>query len=101
LSTKIHFIIDNPEDTIAFEESVPLLLSLADKFPRLERLESARVWPKEDGSPAPAHRTLDFYFDNYDDAAAAIASPAATEFVESLDRTGTTFDAHFSGIEER
>ncbi|WP_197429729.1 hypothetical protein [Auraticoccus cholistanensis] len=57
------------------------------------------MWPKEDGTPTPAYRTLDLYFDTYDDAAAAVTTPAAAELVGRLTATGTTFTGLFSDVE--
>ena len=34
---------------------------MARKLPGLTRLQSSKVWPKEDGSPTPAYRLLDLY----------------------------------------
>jgi hypothetical protein len=47
---------------------------MARKLPGLTRLQTSRVWPKEDGSPTPACRMLDLYF-----ADCAAASAAAAE----------------------
>ena len=71
--TKISFIYSNPADPEAFEAAYPDQLALARKLPGLVRLEAAKVWPKEDGSPTPAHRILDLYFADYDAASAAAA----------------------------
>lgn len=65
MTTKITIIIDAADPT-AFEEAYPGLLAAARKLPDLQRVEAGKVWPKEDGSPTPAHRTLDLYFDDYD-----------------------------------
>jgi uncharacterized protein (TIGR02118 family) len=100
MSTKITIIIDNPADTEAFENSYPQIVALAQQLPQLRRTESARVWPKEDGTPTPSHRTLDLYFDSYADAAAAVATPAAGEFFQRLVGTGTPFTGLFSDIEQ-
>jgi hypothetical protein len=71
----------------------------AAAFPKLQRLESAKVWPKEEGTATPAYRTLDLHFESYDDASAAVATPAATELVEGLARTRVTFTGLFSDID--
>ena len=71
----------------------------AAAFPKLQRLESAQVWPKKDGTPTPAYRTLDLYFDSYDDATAAVAAPAAADLIGGLARTRATFTGLFSDIE--
>jgi hypothetical protein len=54
--TKISFIYSNPTDPAAFESAYPEQLALARKLPSLTRLQASKVWPKEDGSPAPATR---------------------------------------------
>jgi len=100
MPTKITLIIDNPSDPTAFENDYAELSALAGKLPGLRRVESAKVWPKEDGTPTPAHRTLDLYFDSYDDASAAVAAPEAGEFFQRLGGTGTSFTGLFSDIEE-
>lgn len=71
--TKITFVYSNPADPEAFEAAYPDQLALARKLPGLVRLEAAKVWPKEDGTPTPAHRILDLYFADYDTASAAAA----------------------------
>ena len=101
MATKITLIIDNPADPDAFEQSYPGLVTIAQSLTGLQRLESAKVWPKEDGTPTPAHRTLDLYFDSYDDASAAVATPEAGQFFGQLIATGTTFTGLFSDIEQR
>jgi hypothetical protein len=97
--TKITFIIDNPENPDDFERAYTDLRRAAAAFPKLQRLESAKVWPKEDGTPTPAYRTLDLYFDSYDDATAAVAAPAAADLIRGLARTRATFTGLFSDIE--
>ena len=101
MTTKITLVIDNPADPAAFEETYRELLDVARTFPKLQRLESAKVWPKEDGTPTPAHRTLDLYFDSYDDASAAVEIPEAETFFTRLIGTGTPFTGLFSDIEEQ
>ena len=100
MTTKITLVIDNPADPAAFEKTYAQLLDLARSFPKLQRLESAKVWPKEDGTPTPAHRTLDLYFDSYDDASAAVAAPDAGTFFSRLTGSGTSFTGLFSDVEE-
>lgn len=99
MATKITLIIDNPTDVDAFETAYRRVLDSAAKLPGLRRLESARVWPKDDGSPTPAHRSLDLYFDGYDEASAAVATPVGGEFFGELVGTGTSFTGLFSDIE--
>jgi uncharacterized protein (TIGR02118 family) len=99
MPTKITLIIDNPSDPEAFESGYPEIVALAQQLPQLRRAESAKVWPKEDGTPTPSHRTLDLYFDSYDDASAAVATPAAGELFQKLFATGTPFTGLFSDIE--
>lgn len=99
MSTKITLVIENPADPEAFENIYPEILTLARKLPALQRLESAKVWPKEDGTPTPAHRTLDLYFESYEAASAAVAVPVAGEFFQKLVGTGVAFIGLFSDIE--
>ena len=99
MTTKITLVVDNPADPDAFERAWPELVAVARTLPALQRLESAKVWPKEDGTPTPAHRTLDLYFDSYDDASAAVATPAAGDFFGRLGATRTGFTGLFSDVE--
>ena len=100
MTTKITLVIDNPTDPDAFEQAYVGVLSAARSLPKLQRLESAKVWPKEDGTPTPAHRTLDLYFDSYEDASAAVAGPEAGAFFGQLGATGTSFTGLFSDVEQ-
>ena len=99
MPTKITFIIDNPADPDEFERAYADVLAAVNGFPKLERVETAKVWPKEDGTATPAYRTLDLYFANYDDASAAVATPAAGAVFSALVQTGVTFTGLFSNIE--
>ena len=101
MTTKVTLIIDNPTDPDAFEASYEGVVEVAKTLPKLRRLESAKVWPKEDGTPTPAHRTLDLYFDTYDDASAAVATPEAGAFFSQLGETGTSFTGLFSDVEQQ
>lgn len=77
MSTKITVIYDNPQDEAAFEANYPEQLALARKLPGLQRIETSRVWPKEDGSATPAYRLVDMYFADYDAASAAVTTDEA------------------------
>ena len=77
MPTKITVIYDNPTDPAAFEAGYPEQLQLAKKLPGLQRIETSKVWPKEDGSPTPAYRSVDLYFADYDAAGAAVTTPEA------------------------
>jgi hypothetical protein len=101
MQTKITLIINNPIAPEAFERQVPVLLGLAERLPSLLRLESAKVWPKEDGTPTPAHRTLDLYFEDYDSASRAVGTLEAGELFEKVSSAGGTFTGLFSEIESR
>ncbi|GIE81793.1 ethyl tert-butyl ether degradation protein EthD [Actinoplanes philippinensis] len=99
MPTKITIIIDNPADTDGFEQIYAEVKAAAATFPRLRRLESAKVWPKEDGTATPAYRTLDLYFDSYEDASAAVATPVAGEVFGPLVGSQVPFKGLFSDIE--
>jgi len=71
--TKISFVYSTPADPDAFETAYPDQIALARKLPGLIRLQTSKVWPKEDGSPTPAYRLLDLYFADYAAASAAAA----------------------------
>jgi hypothetical protein len=95
MTTKIELIIDNPDDPAAFDAALPELLDHARALPGLRALESSRVWPKEDGTPTPAFRTLVLTFDDYDTASAATSSPEAGAFFGGI--VGAT-GGHFTGL---
>jgi len=82
--TKISFVYSNPTDPDAFETAYPGQIALARKLPGLIRLQTSKVWPKEDGGPTPAYRLLDLYFADYAaaSAAAAEAGPLVAATVE-------------------
>ena len=84
MGTKITLIYDNPQDPKAFEAGYPDHLALAKRIPGLQRMETSKVWPKEDGSPPPAYRLVDLYFADYDAASAAVASEEAAAFLPSV-----------------
>jgi hypothetical protein len=100
MTTKITWIINYPTNADAFVEAYKNLPKLAKELPKLQRLESAKVWPKEGGTPTPAYRTLDLYFDNYEDASAATEAPEASGFFRELGATGTTFTGLFTEVEQ-
>jgi uncharacterized protein (TIGR02118 family) len=75
--TKISFVYSNPADPDAFESAYPGQLALARDLPGLTRLQTSKVWPKQDGSPTPAYRLLDLYFADYAAASAAAAQAGA------------------------
>lgn len=84
MATKITVIYDNPQDPAAFEAGYPEQLALARKLPGLRKLESAKVWPKEDGTPTPAYRLLDLYFADYDAASQAVTTAEAGTLFGSI-----------------
>jgi uncharacterized protein (TIGR02118 family) len=84
VTTKITVIYDNPRDPEAFEAGYPNQLALASKIPGIQRMETSKVWPKEDGSPTPAYRLLDMYFTDYDAASAAVTTAEAGAFFPSV-----------------
>lgn len=84
MQTKITLIIANPADPDAFEEQYPTLAEHAAAMPGLQSMEAGKVFPKDDGTPTPAYRTFDLYFDDYAAASAAVGSPEAGAFFEQL-----------------
>jgi uncharacterized protein (TIGR02118 family) len=84
VTTKITVIYDNPQDPEAFEAGYPDQLPLARKLPGVQRIETSKVWPKEDGTPTPAYRMVDLYFTDYDAASAAVTTAEAGAFVNSV-----------------
>jgi uncharacterized protein (TIGR02118 family) len=83
--TKITVIYDNPTDPEAFETAYGAdQLAAARKIPGYLRLETSKVWPKEDGSPTPAYRMIDWYYADYDAASAAVATPEFGAFFGAM-----------------
>ncbi len=80
MTTKITIIFDNPDDPSAFEDAYGDLIDRARKIPGLLRMETSKVWPKEDGTPTPAYRLIDLYLPDYETASAAVTTPEAAEF---------------------
>jgi uncharacterized protein (TIGR02118 family) len=89
MPTKISVIYDNPVDPAVFEEGYPAQLVLARTLPGLQRIETAKVWPKEDGTPTPAYRTIDLHFDDYEAASKAVTTSEAGAFFPTIFELGT------------
>jgi len=102
MPTKITVIYNNPTDPAAFEAGYAQgQVELARALPGLSRLETSKVWPKEDGSPTPAYRMLDLYFPDYDTASLAVTTEQAGALfphILGLATGGATF--LFSEVEE-
>lgn len=62
----------------------PAQLALAKKIPGVQKIESSKVWPKEDGCPTPAHRLLDLCFVDYDAASEAVTTAEAGAFLPGV-----------------
>jgi uncharacterized protein (TIGR02118 family) len=84
MPTKITAIYENPKSPDAFEAGHREQIALAKKIPGVTRIESAKVWPKEDGSETPAYRVLDLYFPDYDAASTAVTTEEAGAFVAKV-----------------
>jgi len=90
MTTKITVIYDNPVDPAEFERVYAKeQVALARSLPNVVRVESAKVWPKEDGSPTPAYRLLDLYFADYESASAAVTTPQAPPLFSSITEIAT------------
>lgn len=89
MPTKITVIFDNPADPEKFEAGYPDQVALAKKMPGVERVDSAKVFPKEDGSATPAYRLLDLYFPSYDVASASVTTEQAGAFVGKVKELAT------------
>jgi uncharacterized protein (TIGR02118 family) len=88
--TKITVIYDNPVDPGAFEAAFESQqLEAARRIPGHIRFEASKVWPKEDGSPTPAHRMIDLYYPDYAAASAAVTTPEAGAFFEAMGKLST------------
>ena len=98
MNTNITLIIDNPADSDAFEAAYPTIQDAAAALPGLLRYEAGKVFPKEDGSPTPAHRTLDLYFSDYDTASLAVLSEQAAALFTGLADANGSFTGLFSEV---
>jgi uncharacterized protein (TIGR02118 family) len=90
MTVKLTVVYDNPADPEAFEahytaEHIPMV----SKIPDVLRAETAKVFPKEDGSPTPAYRTADLYFADYDTACASLATPEGGAALQDAMTLGT------------
>jgi len=90
MSVKLTVVYDNPTDPEAFEQHYKVVhVPLAQKIPHVTRAELSKVFPKEDGSPTPAYRTADLYFDSYESACAAVATPEGQAAIKDALHVGT------------
>lgn len=92
MTTKITVIYDNPKDPDTFEAGYDDQIALAKKIPGVLKVESAKVFPKEDGSPTPAYRLLDMHFTDYGTASKAVTTEEAGAFV------GKVFELATGGV---
>ena len=83
MTTKITIIFDNPDDPRTFELGYPDLLASARRIRGVERIEAAKVWPKEDGSPTPAYRLIDLYFADYAVASHAVTTAEGSDYISA------------------
>ncbi|MBF4576145.1 EthD family reductase [Frondihabitans sp. VKM Ac-2883] len=101
MPTKITFIYDNPTDPEAFEAGYADSLTKAKALPGITKVETSKVWPKEDGSETPAYRSVDLYFADYDSASAAVATEEAGALFPSVFELATGgVRILFSDVEE-
>ncbi|MEJ5945016.1 EthD family reductase [Pseudokineococcus basanitobsidens] len=90
MAVKLTVVYDNPEDPEAFEKHYASThAALAGKVPDVQRVETAKVFPKEDGSDTPAYRTADLYFVDYATASAALATPEGQALAADVDSIAT------------
>jgi uncharacterized protein (TIGR02118 family) len=90
MPTKITVIYDNPTDTTSFEAIwAERVMDLAERLPGLQRIETSKVWPKEDGSPTPAYRMIELYFLDYDAASNAVTTAEAAALFPVLGELGS------------
>ena len=102
MQTKITVVYDNPEDVQAFERGFPAHLELARCLPGVCAVESAKVWPKEDGSATPFHRILDLTFMDYAAASAAVTTPEAENWIANVfELSAGGARIAFAAVEER
>ena len=91
MAVKLTIIVENPNDPGAFEShyNSPAYREPLGKIPDIQRVESAKVFPKEDGYPTPAYRTIEVYFSDYATACSALESPQAGELAGGLAKAAT------------
>lgn len=90
MTVKLTVVYDNPTDPQAFEEHYTSVhVPLAGAVPGVRRAELAKVFPKEDGSPTPAYRVAELYFDDYDSACAAVATEEGGKLLADAQEIGT------------
>lgn len=99
MNTKITLIIDNPADVNAFEVAYPDIRDAASSLPGLLRYEAGKVFPKEDGTPTPAHRTLDLYFRDYASASFAVRTEEANTLFTALADANGSVTGLFSEVQ--
>ena len=102
MPTKITVIYDNPTDPIAFESGYAAeQVELARKLPGLQKIETSKVWPKEDGTATPAYRMVDLYFPDYDAANASLGTPEMGAFFpRAIELASGGMTGLFSNVEE-
>ena len=101
MSTKITVIFDNPDNPAEFEQAYSNLLKQARAIPNVDRIETSKVWPKEDGTPTPAYRMIDLYLSDYDAASEAVTTPeAGAYFTEAFALATGGARALFSEIQD-
>ncbi len=89
MSVKLTVVYDNPKDPAAFEQHYKNVhVPLAGKVQGVRRAELAKVFPKEDGSPTPAYRVAELYFDDYDAAVAAVNTPEGQALIADAQQLG-------------
>ncbi|MGH9068270.1 MAG: EthD family reductase [Acidimicrobiales bacterium] len=90
MSVKLTVVYDNPTDPAAFEEHYRTThVPLAGKVQGVRRAELAKVFPKEDGSPTPAYRVAELYFDDYQAAVAAIETKEGQALLADAQQLGS------------
>jgi uncharacterized protein (TIGR02118 family) len=88
--TKITVIYDNPNDPLEFEKHYQRdQFEAAQRIPGHVRMEASKVWPKDDGSPTPAYRSIDLYYPDYAAASRAVSTPEAAAFFDAMWRLAT------------
>jgi hypothetical protein len=103
MTTKITAIIDNPASPDDFEADHSVLVTRARKMPGFQRMETTKVWPKEDGSPTPAYRPLGLYSSDSgsDSASRAVTTPEASDFFQrAFEMAAGGAGAPFADVEE-
>ena len=88
MTTKITVMYETPHDPDTFEAGYSDQMALAASIPRLQRVETHRVWPTGQTRPVLAYRLLELFFEDHQAARDAVGSREAGGFFPSVFELG-------------